>query len=82
MNRGVEVVEVDPFGDVYGNSGNVWMREGDKPVNPNAIYFRPLGLNAKTQVLKTSKPTTHTHEGQSDIVSNAIHRLFYSINKC
>ena len=37
MNREVEVVEVDPFGDVYGDAGNIWMREGDKPVNPNAF---------------------------------------------
>ena len=37
MNREVEVVEVDPFGDVYGNSGNIWKRERDKPVNPNAF---------------------------------------------
>ena len=37
MNREVEVVEVDPFGDIYGDSGNIWMREGDKPVNPNAF---------------------------------------------
>ena len=26
MNREVEVVEVDPFGDVYGDAGNIWMR--------------------------------------------------------
>ena len=37
MNREVEVVEVDPFGDVYGYSGSICMREGDKPVNPNAF---------------------------------------------
>ena len=37
MNREVEVVEVDPFGDVYGDAGNIWMREGYKPVNPNAF---------------------------------------------
>ena len=37
MNREVEVVEIDPFGDVYGDGGNIWMREGDKPVNPNAF---------------------------------------------
>ena len=37
MNREVEVVEVDPFGDVYGYAGSIWMREGDKPVNPNAF---------------------------------------------
>ena len=37
MNREVEVVEVDPFGDVYGDAGNIWMSEGDKPVNPNAF---------------------------------------------
>ncbi len=37
MNREVEVVEVDPFGDVYGDAGSIWMREGDKPVNPNAF---------------------------------------------
>jgi len=37
MNREVEVIEVDPFGDVYGDAGSIWMREGDKPVNPNAF---------------------------------------------
>ena len=37
MNREVEVVEVDTFCDVYGDAGYIWMREGDKPVNPNAF---------------------------------------------
>ena len=37
MNREVETVEVDPFGDVYGDAGSIWMREDDKPVNPNAF---------------------------------------------
>ena len=37
MSRTVEEVEIDPFGDVYGEAGNIWMREGDKPVNPNAF---------------------------------------------
>ena len=37
MNREVEVVEVDPFGDVYGDAGSICMREGDKPRNPNAF---------------------------------------------
>jgi hypothetical protein len=37
MNREVESIEVDPFSDVYGDAGNIWMREGDKPVNPNAF---------------------------------------------
>ena len=25
MNREVEAIEVDPFGDVYGDAGNIWM---------------------------------------------------------
>ena len=37
MNREAEVIEVDPFGDVYADAGSIWMREGDKPVNPNAF---------------------------------------------
>ena len=37
MNREVEVVEVDPFGDVYGDAGSIWTRDGDKPKNPNAF---------------------------------------------
>ena len=37
MSRTIEEVEIDPFGDVYGEAGNIWMREGDKPVNPNAF---------------------------------------------
>ncbi len=37
MSRKVEEVEIDPFADVYGDSGGIWMRDGDKPVNPNAF---------------------------------------------
>ncbi|MDP6869972.1 MAG: hypothetical protein QGI21_04290 [Candidatus Poseidoniaceae archaeon] len=37
MSRKVEEVEIDPFADVYGGGRDLWMREGDKPVNPNAF---------------------------------------------
>ena len=37
MSRKVEEIEIDPFADVYGDSGGIWMRDGDKPVNPNAF---------------------------------------------
>ena len=37
MNREVEEVEIDPFGDVYGDAGSIWVRDGDKPRNPNAF---------------------------------------------
>ncbi len=37
MSRKVEDVEIDPFADVYGGGASLWMREGDKPINPNAF---------------------------------------------
>ncbi len=37
MSRKVEEVEIDPFADVYGGGASLWMREGDKPINPNAF---------------------------------------------
>ena len=39
MQRSKKTEEIDPFGDVYlsGDAGQIWTRESEKVVNPNAF---------------------------------------------
>ena len=39
MQRSKKTEEIDPFGDVYlsGDAGQIWTREAEKVVNPNAF---------------------------------------------
>jgi hypothetical protein len=43
MSRDVKEVSIDPFGDVYGDGGGIWMRDGDKVKNPNAFTSEHWG---------------------------------------
>ena len=39
MQRSKKTEEIDPFADVYssGDAGQIWTRESEKVVNPNAF---------------------------------------------